>query len=173
MFSPSALASCPCILYGCKLARTITAFPLFWFRLFLISSSHETAKSNLINDKNISIDIIEKDKKVGRKILLTGNGKGNISNQNVSVDKYNNSFVLNQYNKSVFLAFDITKTDSTTDGNIFYIRGLDKEFRFQATQIVGSERKLVTCVVSTTGAVYFSDLDANATRVYGTLNYSY
>jgi len=50
--------------------------------------------SNLINDKNISIDIIEKDKKVGRKILLTGNGKGNISNQNVSVDKYNDSFVL-------------------------------------------------------------------------------
>ena len=47
----------------------------------------------LLKNKNVSIDIIEKDKKVGRKVLMTGNGKGNISNSNVSSIKYNSDFV--------------------------------------------------------------------------------
>lgn len=47
----------------------------------------------LLNSKNVSIDIIEKDKKVGRKILMSGNGKGNISNSNVDETKYNDKFV--------------------------------------------------------------------------------
>ena len=55
----------------------------------------------LLKDKNISIDIIEKDKKVGRKILMTGNGKGNISNSNVSVVKYNNDFVRKRLEKAL------------------------------------------------------------------------
>lgn len=51
------------------------------------------AKLNALFKNNISIDIIEKDKKVGRKIIMTGNGKGNISNTNVNEAKYNDNFV--------------------------------------------------------------------------------
>ena len=49
--------------------------------------------SNLLKKSNISIDIIEKDKRVGKKLLLTGNGKGNVSNKFVGCEKYNDSFV--------------------------------------------------------------------------------
>ena len=51
--------------------------------------------SNLLKKSNISIDIIEKGNKVGKKLLLTGNGKGNISNKFVGFEKYNDAFVSN------------------------------------------------------------------------------
>ena len=51
--------------------------------------------ANNLKSRDVFVDIIEKEKKVGRKILLTGNGKGNISNQNVSKEKYNDEFVSN------------------------------------------------------------------------------
>lgn len=51
--------------------------------------------TSLLQDKlgnNDSIDIIEKEDKVGKKLLLTGNGRGNISNVNMSSCFYNDEF---------------------------------------------------------------------------------
>ncbi len=53
----------------------------------------------LFQNQDISIDIIEKDKRVGKKLLMTGNGKGNISNLNVNPSKYNSTFVTNSLNR--------------------------------------------------------------------------
>ena len=53
----------------------------------------------LFQNQDISIDIIEKDKRVGKKLLMTGNGKGNISNLNVDSSKYNSTFVTNSLNR--------------------------------------------------------------------------
>lgn len=49
------------------------------------------------------IDIIEKENRTGKKLLQTGNGKGNISNVNVSKEGYNNpTFVENIINSYSF-----------------------------------------------------------------------
>ena len=59
--------------------------------------------SSLLKKSNISIDIIEKDKRVGKKLLLTGNGKGNVSNKFVGCGKYNDSFVRTPNKGIIFL----------------------------------------------------------------------
>ena len=49
----------------------------------------ETIRKN----KNAAVAVIERMPRVGKKILVTGNGKCNLSNTGVSPDKYNNPFV--------------------------------------------------------------------------------
>lgn len=55
--------------------------------------------AKLFVNHSVSIDIIEKEKRVGKKLLMTGNGKGNISNLNVDSLKYNSTFVSSSLNR--------------------------------------------------------------------------
>lgn len=47
----------------------------------------------LIKESNLKICIVEANDRVGKKLLSTGNGKCNILNENISIDKYNNDFL--------------------------------------------------------------------------------
>lgn len=44
------------------------------------------------NKSNLSLAIVEKNDRVGKKLLATGNGRCNLTNDNISVDKYTGSF---------------------------------------------------------------------------------
>ena len=44
-------------------------------------------------NKNISVAIIEKNDRIGKKLLSTGNGRCNLTNKNISLEKYTGSFV--------------------------------------------------------------------------------
>ncbi len=48
---------------------------------------------------NYDVTIFEKEAKIGRKLLATGNGHCNLLNSSISGDKFNNKFVLNKYLK--------------------------------------------------------------------------
>ena len=69
---------------------------------------------------NVDVCIFEKNDKVGKKILATGNGKCNLSNENLGLGLYNNEFgkaavskIDEKIVKKVFLELGIlTKTDS-------------------------------------------------------------
>ncbi len=59
----------------------------------------------LSNSPNYDITILEKNDRVGKKLLVTGNGKCNLSNINMTKDCYNHEFVIDMINM-----FDVTKT---------------------------------------------------------------
>lgn len=65
-----------------------------------------TAKQN---NKNISVAIIEKNDRVGKKLLSTGNGRCNLTNKTISTDNYCGSFkkqinyILSKYNTNKLL----------------------------------------------------------------------
>lgn len=75
--------------------------------------------------ETISVSIFEKNNKVGKKILATGNGKCNLSNQNLDAGMYNSSFATKIVSKigakeveNVFSELGIiTKTDK--EGRIY------------------------------------------------------
>ncbi|MEE1318371.1 MAG: aminoacetone oxidase family FAD-binding enzyme [Ruminococcus sp.] len=50
------------------------------------------AVSAKLKNKNISVAIIEKNDRVGKKLLSTGNGRCNLTNKYISIDKYSGSF---------------------------------------------------------------------------------
>lgn len=52
------------------------------------------AVSAKMKNKNISVAIIEKNDRVGKKLLATGNGRCNLTNKNVSADKFVGSFAM-------------------------------------------------------------------------------
>ncbi len=62
-------------------------------------------------NKNISVAIIEKNDRIGKKLLSTGNGRCNLTNKNISLDNYCGSFkkqlknILNEYNTDYILEF--------------------------------------------------------------------
>lgn len=56
--------------------------------------------ANLLNDKNVDLYLFEKNNKLGKKILASGNGKCNFTNISDLSDKYNNVFaneIIDQY----------------------------------------------------------------------------
>lgn len=62
------------------------------------------AVSAKLKNKNISVAIIEKNERIGKKLLSTGNGRCNLTNKYISTDKYSGSFV-NQ-SKYIFEKYD-------------------------------------------------------------------
>lgn len=68
------------------------------------------AISAKLNDNKLNIAIIEKNDRVGKKLLSTGNGRCNLTNKNVEQGKYTGSFsqitdVLERYDTPVLLDF--------------------------------------------------------------------
>ena len=68
------------------------------------------AISAKLNDNKLNIAIIEKNDRVGKKLLSTGNGRCNLTNKNVAKDKYTGSFsqiadVLERYDTPALLDF--------------------------------------------------------------------
>lgn len=59
------------------------------------------AKEKYKNIKKFSVTIIEKENKLGRKILATGNGRCNLTNINTSVNKFNTSYYNNENEKNI------------------------------------------------------------------------
>ena len=51
--------------------------------------------ASLLNNENANIMLIEKEQHVGKKLLLTGNGRCNLSNINLDNSCYNNEFAFN------------------------------------------------------------------------------
>lgn len=45
-----------------------------------------------LKNKNLSVAIIEKNDRIGKKLLSTGNGRCNLTNENINIDKYCGSF---------------------------------------------------------------------------------
>ena len=62
--------------------------------------------ANLLNEKKISYKIFNKGK-VGRKILASGNGRCNISNNNLSKNSYNNDFAYKLVNDNINDLFEL------------------------------------------------------------------
>lgn len=62
------------------------------------------AISAKIKNKNISVAIIEKNERVGKKLLSTGNGRCNLTNENINIDKYCGSF--KNQSKAIFEKYD-------------------------------------------------------------------
>lgn len=62
------------------------------------------AISAKLKNKNISVAIIEKNDRVGKKLLSTGNGRCNLTNKNVSVKKYCGSF--KNHSRVIFGKYD-------------------------------------------------------------------
>lgn len=64
-----------------------------------------------LNDKSLKIAIIEKNDRVGKKLLATGNGRCNLTNKAVSPEKYIGSFkpkceaLLKKYDVEAVLGF--------------------------------------------------------------------
>lgn len=58
-------------------------------------------------NKNISVAIIEKNDRVGKKLLSTGNGRCNLTNNNITIDNYCGSF--KTQSKAVFEKYDTDK----------------------------------------------------------------
>ena len=60
-------------------------------------------------NKNISVAIIEKNDRIGKKLLSTGNGRCNLTNKNINPDNYCGSFkkqlnnILDTYNTKYLL----------------------------------------------------------------------
>ena len=46
---------------------------------------------------NLKVALIEKNDKLGKKLLITGNGRCNLGNTNITVDNYNSSSSLNNF----------------------------------------------------------------------------
>ena len=60
--------------------------------------------ANFLDTKKMSVVIIDKDF-LGKKLLVTGNGRCNLTNQNIDTEKYNTNLV-----KEVLKEFDKDKT---------------------------------------------------------------
>lgn len=58
------------------------------------------------SQKGDDVTVFEKSERIGKKILMTGNGRCNLSNINLDYDKYNNPVFI----KSIFEKFDNNKT---------------------------------------------------------------
>ena len=68
------------------------------------------AISAKLNDNKLNIAIIEKNDRVGKKLLSTGNGRCNLTNKNVAQSKYTGSFgqiadVLKRYDTPALLDY--------------------------------------------------------------------
>ena len=50
---------------------------------------------------NLKVALIEKNDKLGKKILITGNGRCNLGNTNINIDNYNSSSSLEKFAKSL------------------------------------------------------------------------
>lgn len=50
--------------------------------------------ASLLNRSSYSVTLIEKNERVGKKLLVTGNGRCNLSNQHIYADAYNHPFAL-------------------------------------------------------------------------------
>lgn len=50
---------------------------------------------------NLKVALIEKDDKLGKKLLITGNGRCNLGNSNINIDNYNSSSSLEKFAKSL------------------------------------------------------------------------
>lgn len=103
------------------------------------------------NGKDQKVTLIEKNDKVGKKILVTGNGKCNLSNKNISINSYNKSAniiepLLNEYNSDFVRIFLkkiglLTKADSA--GRIYPYTG-------QGSSVLDALRaELIRCKVET------------------------
>ena len=63
------------------------------------------------NNKNISVAIIEKNDRVGKKLLSTGNGRCNLTNKNITLENYCGSFknqlgkIISEYNTNRLLSY--------------------------------------------------------------------
>lgn len=51
------------------------------------------ALSAKLSNKNLNILLLEKNSKIGKKILITGNGRCNLGNTNISLENYNNNLL--------------------------------------------------------------------------------
>ncbi len=58
-------------------------------------------------NKNISVAIIEKNDRIGKKLLSTGNGRCNLTNKNICKEKYTGSFV--KQSEYIFKKYDTDK----------------------------------------------------------------
>jgi hypothetical protein len=58
---------------------------------------------------NSSVTLFEKQKKIGRKILVTGNGRCNITNKNININRYNGHNP--EFAESVFSHFGLSETE--------------------------------------------------------------
>ena len=50
---------------------------------------------------NLKVALIEKNDKLGKKILITGNGRCNLGNTNINIDNYNSSSSLEKFAKTL------------------------------------------------------------------------
>lgn len=78
--------------------------------------------ASVAKNRGKNILVIEANKRVGRKILLAGNGKCNISNEKVSAENYNNPFVEKFLEKSYKVAEffqTVGIVTRTLDGRIY------------------------------------------------------
>ena len=57
--------------------------------------------------KGFSVTIFEKEEKVGKKLLITGNGRCNITNKNISIKNYHSNNI--NFFKPFFNEFDYSK----------------------------------------------------------------
>lgn len=80
------------------------------------------ALANVAKKRNKKILVFDAGKKVGRKILVAGNGKCNVSNESVKREDYNNDFVEKflPYNDKVYEFFkSIGLTTRSDEGRIY------------------------------------------------------
>jgi predicted Rossmann fold flavoprotein len=79
-------------------------------RVAVIGGGASGLTAALIASEKCSVVLFEKQKKIGRKILITGNGRCNISNTGIDVSRYhgyNPGFV-----KNVFARFGLDETEN-------------------------------------------------------------
>lgn len=85
------------------------------------------AISAKMKNKNISVAIIEKNDRVGKKLLSTGNGRCNLTNENINIERYCGSF--KNQSKAVFEKYD-TKALLDLFKNLGLITYCDNEGRY-------------------------------------------
>jgi predicted Rossmann fold flavoprotein len=66
--------------------------------------------ASYLSRKKIPVTIFEKNSKIGRKLLATGNGKCNITNSSISIDNYHSSSSLQEF-QYCLKDFDFTKCE--------------------------------------------------------------
>ena len=79
--------------------------------------------SILLSKKNHDVTIYEKNNKVGKKLLATGNGRCNISNENINLNHFHSNSDIS-YLKNIFKSFNYQKTKQFfSDIGIEFVNG--------------------------------------------------